>query len=56
MSSTQISVESFPKGPISNIPELAQVMTCCQLGDKPLSGQMVAQFTEAYIRHAAPVR
>ena len=39
----------IPKGPINNIPALVQVMAWCRPGDKPLSGPMLTQFTDAYI-------
>ena len=47
----QISLIFFPRGPIDNKPSLFQVMAWRQLGDKPLLEPMMAQFTDAYMRH-----
>ena len=47
----KISLKFVPKGPIDNIPALVQIMVWRQIGDKPLSEPMLAQFTDAYIRH-----
>ena len=38
--STKISLKFVSKGPIINIPALAQIMTWCRPGDKPLSEPM----------------
>ena len=35
--SVKISLKFVPKGPISNIPTLVQIMAWCRPGDKPLS-------------------
>ena len=40
--SIKISLKFVPKGSISNIPALVQIMAWCQLGDKPLSEPMLA--------------
>ena len=42
-----------PKGPIDNEPTLFQIMAWHQIGDMPLSEPMMAQFTDAYMRHWA---
>ena len=47
----RISLKCVPKDPINNIPALVQIMAWCQSGDKPLSEPMLAQFTDAYMRH-----
>ena len=47
----QISLKLASRGPIDNKPALVQVMVWHQTGDKPLPEPMVAQFTDAYIRH-----
>ena len=47
----QISLKFVPRSPIDNKPSLVQVMAWCQIGDKPLSEPMMAQFTDAYMRH-----
>ena len=44
-----------PKGSIKNIPALVQIMAWRQSGDKPLSEAMMAQFTDAYMRHPASI-
>ena len=36
---------------IDNSPALVQVMVWRRTGDKPLSGLMLTQFTDAYMRH-----
>ena len=37
----KISLKFVSKGPINNILALVQIMTCCWLGDKPLSEPMM---------------
>ena len=49
--SIKISLIFVPRSPIDNKPTLVQVMAWCQIGDKPLPEPMIAQFTDAYIRH-----
>ena len=39
--SIDISLKFIPKGPIDNIPALAQIMAWCRSGEKPLSEPMV---------------
>ena len=39
--SLKISLKFVPRCPINNIPALVQIMTRRQLGDKPLSEQMM---------------
>ena len=50
-----ISLKFVPKGPIKNIPALVQIMAWRLSGDKPLSEQMLIQFTDAYTMYAALV-
>ena len=50
-----ISLKFASLGPISNIPSSVQIMTWRQSGDKPLSGTMMALFTNTYMRHWASV-
>ena len=50
--SIKISLKFVSKDPIDNKPELVQIMTWGRLGDKPLSAPMIAQFTDAYMRHS----
>ena len=40
--SIKISLKFVPKGPISNIPALVQIMAWRRSGDKPLSESMMA--------------
>ena len=47
----QISLKLLPRGPIDNKPALDQVMVWRRTGDKPLPKPMMAQFTDAYMRH-----
>ena len=49
--SIQVSLKFVPKGPISNIAALVQIMAWCQPGDKPLSEPMLTRFTDAYMQH-----
>ena len=51
--SIKISLKFVPKGSIDNIPALVQILARRWLGDKPLSEPMMAQFTDAYMRHSA---
>ena len=46
---TKISPKLVPKGPNNNIPALVQIMAWCRTGNKPLSGLMLTQFTDAYM-------
>ena len=46
-----ISMKLVSKGPIHDIPALVQIMAWRRPGDKPLSEPMLAQFTNAYMRH-----
>ena len=43
--SIEIPPRFVPKGPINNIPALAQLMTWCHPGDKPLSEPMMVSLT-----------
>ena len=52
-SQSKLSLKFVSKGPINNIPALIQIMAWRQWGDKPLSEQKIAQFTDAYMRHLA---
>ena len=47
----RISLKFVPKGPIDNKAALVQVMAWRWTGDKPLPEPMLAQFTDAYMRH-----
>ena len=47
----QISLKFIPRSPIDNKPASVQVMAWHRTGDKPLSEPMMAQFTDAYMRH-----
>ena len=47
----QISLKFVPKRPIDNKSALVQVMAWRRTGDKPLPEPMLAQFTDAYMRH-----
>ena len=47
----QIALKLVPRGPIDNKPALVQVMVWRRTGDKPLPEPMMAQFTDAYMRH-----
>ena len=42
-----------PKGPISNILALVQIMAWRRPGDKPLSEAVMTQFNDAYMRLSA---
>ena len=47
----QISVKLIPRSPIDNKPALVKVMAWRRIGDKPLPELMLAQFTDAHMRH-----
>ena len=47
----QITLKFIPKSPIDNKPALVQVMAWRHKGNKPLPEPMMAQFTDAYMRH-----
>ena len=47
----QISLKFVPRSPIDNKPALVQVMAWRRTGDKSLPEPMLAQFTDAYMRH-----
>ena len=47
----QISLKLVNRDPIDNKPVLVQVMVWRRTGDKPLPEPMMAQFTDAYMRH-----
>ena len=47
----RISLNFVPKGPFDNKSALVQVMAWHQTGDKPLPEPMLAEFTDAYMRH-----
>ena len=47
----QISPKYVPRSPIDNEPAVVQVMAWRPWGDKPLSGAMMTQFIDAYMRH-----
>ena len=49
--SIRISLKFVPKGPIYNKSAMVQVMAWCQTGNKPLPKPMLAQFTDARMRH-----
>ena len=45
-----ISLKYVPRSPADNKPALVHVMAWHWTGDKPLSGPMMTQFTDAYMR------
>ena len=47
----QLSLNVVLMSPIDNKPALFQVMVWRRTGDKPLPESMMAQFTDAYMRH-----
>ena len=47
----RIPLKCLLKGPINNSLALFQIMAWRQPGNKPLSEQMLTQFTEAYMWH-----
>ena len=48
----KISLNFVPKGPINNIPALVQIMAWRRPGDKPLFEPLMANLTDAYMRHS----
>ena len=48
--SIKISLKFIPKGPINNIPTLAQIMSWCRPGDKPSSEPMMIISLSASIK------
>ena len=50
---TYISLKFVPKGPISNIPALVQVMAWGPTDDKPISEPMMTQLNNPYMRRSA---
>ena len=53
--SINISLKFVSTGPINNIPELVQMMAWRRPGNNPLCDPMMGPFTDAYIRHLAPM-
>ena len=51
-----ISLKFVPRSPINNKQALVQVMAWRRIGDKPLPELMMAQFTDAYMRHYGEIR
>ena len=49
----KISLKFVPKDPIDNILWLVQIMVWRRTGAIPLPDSIVAQFTDAYLRHLA---
>ena len=49
----KILLKFVSEGPTDNIPGLVQVMAWHRQGNKPLSEPMMAQFTDASMRHSA---
>ena len=47
----QISMNFFPRGPIDSKPALVQLMVWRRVDDKPIPEPMMAQFTDACMRH-----
>ena len=47
----QISLKLVPVGPVDYKPALVQVMVWRRTGGKPLPEPLMAQFTDAYMRH-----
>ena len=47
----KISLTFVPRSPIDNKPALVQVMAWRRIGDKSLPEPMMAEFTDAYMRH-----
>ena len=47
----QISLKLVPRGSIDNKPAFLQVIVWGRTDDKPLPEPMMAQFTDAYMRH-----
>ena len=48
------SLTFVPKGPIDNDTALVKIMAWCRIGDKPFSEPMLAQLTDANMRHSCP--
>ena len=48
---TGISLKFLPKGPIDNKSALVEAMAWRRAGDKSLPEPMLAEFTDAYMRH-----
>ena len=46
-----ISLKYAPRSAIDNKPALVQVMAWHRTGDKPLPGKVIAQFSDANMRH-----
>ena len=53
--SIKISLKFVSKAPISNIPALVQIMVWWRPSDTSFSQPMIAQLTDAYIRHLASI-
>ena len=51
----QISLTVIPREPINNTTALVQIMAWHRIGDKSLSEQIVAQFTDPYMRLSHPM-
>ena len=49
--SIKISLTFVPRSPIDNKAALVQVMAWRRIGDKSLPEPMMAEFTDAYMRH-----
>ena len=49
--SINISLKFVPRSPIDIKPALVQVMAWRRIGDKPIPEPMMAQCTDAYMRH-----
>ena len=47
----RISLKFISKGPIENKWALVKTMSWCRTGDKPLSGPILTQSTDTYMRH-----
>ena len=51
VTSIKNSLKFVPRGSNDNKPSLIQVMAWRHISDKPLPEPMMAQFTDAYMRH-----
>ena len=51
--SLKISLKFVPKGPVNNIPAVAEIMAWCRSCAKPLSEPIMAQFTDKDMHHLA---
>ena len=51
----QLWLKCVPLDLIHNEPPLYQTMAWCRIGNKPLSDKMIANFTDAYMRHSASI-